>query len=315
MMARRRTQLLIMAGFIALVGAHAQSFDGGFAHEDGGQPGAFLSYGAGARALAMGKTFVGIADDASAVYWNPAGLGQIRRREIVALYASLYEQTEYGFAGYAHPINEQYGVIGGAVVSLESRGFSLRDEYNAEIGEAGVSETAGILSYGRIIYGKNAGPVVMAGASIKGVRQMVAARSASGFGMDAGLLCTDGKRLTAGLALQNIVPVRLTIDDAEDTYPLSVTAGAGYRFFNRKLLVAADVNKTDRREYKLHVGSEYTIAQMFAVRAGIDETELACGVGFTFKDYSIDYAFSFHAAVQGHDDLGSSHRIGITIPL
>ncbi|MBI5778796.1 MAG: hypothetical protein HZA49_05015, partial [Planctomycetes bacterium] len=48
------------------------SLDLGFAREDGGRPGAFLSYSAGARSLAMGKTFVGIADDASATYWNPA---------------------------------------------------------------------------------------------------------------------------------------------------------------------------------------------------------------------------------------------------
>ncbi len=38
--------------------------------------------GVGARAMGMGGAFVGIADDYSAIYWNPAGLGQIRRYEI-----------------------------------------------------------------------------------------------------------------------------------------------------------------------------------------------------------------------------------------
>ncbi|MBN1541048.1 hypothetical protein JW992_02805, partial [candidate division KSB1 bacterium] len=37
--------------------------------------------GVGARAMGMGGAFVGIADDYSAIYWNPAGLGQIRRME------------------------------------------------------------------------------------------------------------------------------------------------------------------------------------------------------------------------------------------
>ena len=40
---------------------------------DAGQAGAFLSYGAGARGIGMGRAFVGLADDATAVYWNPAG--------------------------------------------------------------------------------------------------------------------------------------------------------------------------------------------------------------------------------------------------
>jgi len=38
--------------------------------------------GVGARAMAMGGAYVGVADDYSAMYWNPAGLGQIKRMEL-----------------------------------------------------------------------------------------------------------------------------------------------------------------------------------------------------------------------------------------
>ena len=38
-------------------------------------------YGIGARALSMGGAFVGVADDYSATFWNPAGLVQIQRME------------------------------------------------------------------------------------------------------------------------------------------------------------------------------------------------------------------------------------------
>lgn len=80
------------------------ALDWGFANEDGGQPGAFLSYGAGARSLGMGKTFVGVADDASATYWNPAGLAQLKQNELTALHASLYERTGYSFVSYGQPL-------------------------------------------------------------------------------------------------------------------------------------------------------------------------------------------------------------------
>src|SRR5438132_5016171 len=56
----------------------------------GGQPGEFLSFGAGARSLAMGSAFVGVADDASATYWNPAGLSQITRKEITLMKSPLF---------------------------------------------------------------------------------------------------------------------------------------------------------------------------------------------------------------------------------
>src|ERR1700687_118089 len=52
-----------------------------FAQATGGPPNEFMAYGAGARSLAMGAAFVGVADDASAGYWNPAGLSQITRKE------------------------------------------------------------------------------------------------------------------------------------------------------------------------------------------------------------------------------------------
>ena len=42
----------------------------------------YLGLGYGARALGLGTAFTGVANDYSAVYWNPAGLGQIGRNEV-----------------------------------------------------------------------------------------------------------------------------------------------------------------------------------------------------------------------------------------
>ncbi|MDD5260083.1 MAG: hypothetical protein PHD29_08955, partial [bacterium] len=92
-MKTKLTIILFLTVLCTLTAVRCFSMDLGFSKEDGGQPGAFLSYGAGARSLAMGKTFVGIADDASTTYWNPAGLATLAKPEITALYASLYEKT------------------------------------------------------------------------------------------------------------------------------------------------------------------------------------------------------------------------------
>jgi hypothetical protein len=43
----------------------------------------FSNLGPGARAMSMGGAYVGVADDFYATFWNPAGLGQIRRYEFV----------------------------------------------------------------------------------------------------------------------------------------------------------------------------------------------------------------------------------------
>jgi len=46
-------------------------------HEPGSTVLPLLKCGQGVRAAALGEAFVALADDASALYWNPAGLGQL----------------------------------------------------------------------------------------------------------------------------------------------------------------------------------------------------------------------------------------------
>lgn len=55
--------------------------------------------GAGARALGMGGAFIGVADDATAIAWNPAGLTQLERAElsvVTRFVSDGYEENWYG---------------------------------------------------------------------------------------------------------------------------------------------------------------------------------------------------------------------------
>src|SRR5215471_4820039 len=80
---RSRSGLLALAVGAALavapVSARAQSSLGG--QRAGTSSATFLRIGVGARAVGMGETFVAVANDPSAIYWNPAGLASLQRRE------------------------------------------------------------------------------------------------------------------------------------------------------------------------------------------------------------------------------------------
>ena len=69
--------VLTIIGFILPIAGLAQV-------EENGQEIFFLGHntGVGARAMGMGGAYVGVADDYSAIFWNPAGLAQIRRMEM-----------------------------------------------------------------------------------------------------------------------------------------------------------------------------------------------------------------------------------------
>ena len=89
--------------------------------EEGSHAAEFLSHGVGARALGMGSSFVSIADDATATYWNPAGLVQIQKRAFAAMYSDSFGTgqggflskglVEYNFVSYAQQI-EGIGNLG-----------------------------------------------------------------------------------------------------------------------------------------------------------------------------------------------------------
>ncbi len=91
---RRTPHLWSMAAILCLVILAAGPADRGYT-QDEVLPGSF--FGMGARAMGMGGAFLGVADDYTALYWNPAGLAQIHRIE---LYGSLSHDRLQNKAGY-----------------------------------------------------------------------------------------------------------------------------------------------------------------------------------------------------------------------
>jgi long-subunit fatty acid transport protein len=66
--------------------------------------GDFMANGAGARALGMGGAFAAVADDASAVYWNPAGLSGLEKRQLMLMHSEQFgDLIEYNFGSYVNP--------------------------------------------------------------------------------------------------------------------------------------------------------------------------------------------------------------------
>jgi len=67
--------------------------------------GDFMMIGAGTRPLGMGGAFAALADDGSAIYWNPAGIAQIRKSEVGFMHAFLYGNlASYDNISYCQPL-------------------------------------------------------------------------------------------------------------------------------------------------------------------------------------------------------------------
>lgn len=92
--------------FVVLPG-NAQNFSSGKYGAD------FLTVGGGARALAMGSAYSGISNDVSSVYWNPAGLTQVKHLEMIYMHSERFGGiVGYDFAAAAMPLKQSDAIVG-----------------------------------------------------------------------------------------------------------------------------------------------------------------------------------------------------------
>jgi len=75
----------------------------------------FLKIGIGSRGAAMGGAFVGIANDASCLYWNPAGLAQMSSSELYTSRIEWPADIQYDYFGLAFKFSQNiaFGLSGG----------------------------------------------------------------------------------------------------------------------------------------------------------------------------------------------------------
>ncbi|MFH1783641.1 MAG: PorV/PorQ family protein [bacterium] len=281
----------------------------GYAEKEvGGEPGSFLTMAQGARSLALGGAFVGLADDASALWANPAGLHELNKMEFVSLFAPLWEDTNYSLLGYAHP-TVSWGTFAAGVTQISSKNFKRRLTVSDSPTNFNVVEQAYFLSYGQGFLEK-----FSAGASFKMVNQKIDTYSDSKLGVDIGAMYRSfDKKFSLGFNVQNVMPPKMKLRDEYDTYPIIAKMGGAYTFkpekseSNRKLTLCFEMDYSAFTEYlKTAAGVEYWTGPFLALRLGKDTyDDLTFGFGFAYNDLQLDYALANH-------ELGLTHRFSLT---
>lgn len=286
-----RKTCLILAGLL-IVGA--VWLPRVWAEGDSGQPGAFLTYGAGARAIGMGRAFVGLADDATAVYWNPGGLSGLKQNQAVLQYVTLIDGNSYQYLGYGH-ILPYIGTVGVGVVMLNQGEAEGRNTFN-EVTDSFTNQELGIL----LGFGSDITPQLSAGGTIKIVNQSLMNLSATGFGIDVGLMYRPLPLLNLGLSFQNLLAPSIKLAETAETYPMNMTFGVGAKFYDDRLKLDLDVAKNlEQDAIKPRFGLEVMpIPSMkeLAFRGGIDSAEIHAGVGYAYQGFQLDYALGFQTA-------------------
>ena len=223
-----------------LANALAWSNDG-----SAGYPGEFLRYGVGPRAMGMGGAFTALADDASAVYWNPGGLMNVMQNEFTSMYTNLFYDTRYTFMGAALPrFVDRHTSVGFGWVNLAMNGFDERNNDNIHTGSFDVYEQAFMVSAAREWVSTWA--IVNYGINLNLVNQAFPGYTSDqgwGFGTDLGATIQFINPVVFKVPLKYLLPLKFGVslknvispkvgfsDDYKDEFPFSMRAGASYGF-------------------------------------------------------------------------------------
>jgi hypothetical protein len=272
----------------------------------------------GARPAGMGDAYVSIADDATAIWWNPAALAFLEYPYNVSLMHSQlvpdWEDVYYEYAAYAQRV-EGLGTVGASIIYLT---YGEQYATHADDPEP-YSKFRSYEVIPSVAYGAALSDNLSLGVNLKFVYVDLAPASAtvenkkgSGttFAADLGVLWRGmDDRWRVGANLQHVGPRIAYIDEEQsDPLPRNLKVGTSYKLVSdemNELTVSADYNKSlviveDIADQSLGVilnaGVEYRYYDLFALRAGYvyDEDgeikDFSFGMGLKYRTFSFDVA-------------------------
>ena len=238
-----------------------------------GAAGVFLRMGVGARALGMGGAFSGIANDPSAAYWNPSGLGQIHNFQFEFMNVNLPFERTLNYFSAALPLKRfmTFGVswVGFRVENLEARTSNSTEPdflFNN-------TQNAFFLSMGKSLTHN-----FSIGGSVKFIRNDLGNFSANGLGFDGSILFQPTDRLSLGLLLQDIGTDFRWEGGLTEGIPMTLRLGTAWKILDGVIL-AADISKTTDESPQYHIGGEIRPVHSLPLRMGWNDGQITGGAG------------------------------------
>lgn len=299
----------------------------------------FLQIPIGARAEAMGGAIVGLSDDASSVFWNPAGIVKVKNFQAFFSYIDWFNLFDVNAASLVYNAGDA-GTFAASMIlfSTDKMEITTETEPNGTGRFFDANDIALGVSYARYLTDR-----FNVGVSVKYIHQRIWNETASGFAFDIGTQYhLDFQNLTIAMSMTNfggdmkydgpdldftyrkddnfpvsrLTPSRLTTE--EYPLPLNFQVGVGFDVFEAefvKMRGAVDVTHPNDNSERAHFGTEFTFFDRLYLRGGYklnyDDQSFAFGAGVNLlwsgNAVYFDYAYSVY------DILPSVHRISLRL--
>ena len=303
----------------------------------------FLHINVGSKAVGMGGAFTSIANDATAMYWNPAGLSFYKTSEIYFNHSNWIADISFDYFGLSLPLRNNH------FLGLNITSVSMDDMEVTRYGNEDTGETFSAANYAfGITYALNLTDRFSVGFNGKYIQEIIANNRASGIALDIGTLFSTPYGFKLGTSISNFGPkmnmsgddllVPVDVDETIEGNNESVTGFLSTDHFDLPLILrvgisddillgslgrltwAFDVNTPNDNTMFLNAGIECGFFKdLFVLRAGSNslflndrEKEFSLGWGINMPDV-FNKSMHINYSVETLSHLGALHQFSIQI--
>ncbi|MGA2090852.1 MAG: hypothetical protein ABSH12_05250 [Endomicrobiales bacterium] len=282
------------------------------------------------RAEGMGEAYTAVADQSTALDWNPAGLGTMQRTDLTALYSQSLVDTQYTNFSYGHPCSFGGIAVGWSRVSNDFEKTSAQDQ---SLGTGSVSNDVVMAGFGY-----NGLPVAL-GMTVRYFSERIDPELLSGYAFDLGALYTY-KQCRFGWVWKNVLSSSLegtgiAGNNVSEVVPPIMRAGFAWvlpvdfdvrdlgngsndqlqksEIWHFTLTSALDVDIPVYSQQVLAIspGLEIGVRDLIAIRLGLSQLQdFRVGLSIKTKIVSFDYAFLFNPSLTNTQMLSTSLYFG-----
>ncbi len=281
-----------------------------FSEKDSGTRAAqFLKLPVGAKPIGMGEAYTAIADDVNALFYNPAGLAQLKRKSGEFMFSKYIGETSYEWIAIGLPISKKAGALG---IGIQYFSAGSMDETTVNAQQVGSFTPSDLAVH--LAYAKQLGNFPL-GLNLKFIQSKIK-ETATSFALDLGSqYVSKESKLLLGFSLQNLGD-GLKYENEKSKLPILIKLGIGSKI-NKQWLVSMDGVFPEDNSPTFGAGTEYKILLSkeihFSLRAGYNSRSrksdglngVTTGFGFQFKSVNLDYAWI------PLGNLGDSHRFSL----
>jgi hypothetical protein len=284
-----------------------------FAQSAGNTGMAFLKLGSGARNVALGDNGMTMANDASAIFYNPANLALNQNQEVFIAHNTWLQDASSEVLGVK--LNFFGLPIGVGINATTIRGFDIRTQATAEKdGSFDIHYFSGAVSSGFNITDQ-----IIGGIAVKYLYEGIYVDEADGIGLDLGVRYNNlFPDFSMACAIKNIGSMT-KLKNEKTVLPTEFKLGGAYTLpeyfpkFDFNAGVEFQKYLKDDNEH-LNFGLETVYDKMFSIRLGYMtnyEAKGFCGgIGVTWHSITFDYAFTPYSL-----DLGNGNTFSLKIGL